>query len=111
MGAAVSTADVVFVTSDNPRSEDPAEIAAAVASGIDLRTDTRVVLDRRTAIEGALAEANDGDVVLILGRGHEPMQETAGELTPFDDRQVAVEALNRLRESSESGSSSGSMRT
>ena len=111
MGAAVSSADIAFITTDNPRSEDPSAIAAAVAAGVDLRTDTRVELDRRTAIEEAIEEADDGDVVLILGRGHEPMQDTGGVLTPFDDRQVATEVLGSMRKSADSEHDSGSMQT
>jgi len=86
-------ADVALVTSDNPRSEDPAAIAAEVAAGLDLD----VELDRRRAIERALEQAHEGDVVLIAGKGHEQGQEIAGRKLPFDDREVVREALRRLR--------------
>jgi UDP-N-acetylmuramoyl-L-alanyl-D-glutamate--2,6-diaminopimelate ligase len=86
-------ADVALVTSDNPRSEDPAAIAADVVDGLDLD----VELDRRAAIERALELAREGDVVVIAGKGHEQGQEVAGQKLPFDDREVARETLRRLR--------------
>jgi UDP-N-acetylmuramoyl-L-alanyl-D-glutamate--2,6-diaminopimelate ligase len=93
MGKVVAElADVSLVTSDNPRSEDPAAIAAEVVAGLDLE----VELDRRRAIERALESARAGDVVVIAGKGHEQGQEIAGRKLPFDDREVAREALRRL---------------
>jgi UDP-N-acetylmuramoyl-L-alanyl-D-glutamate--2,6-diaminopimelate ligase len=93
MGQVVAElADVTLVTSDNPRSEDPAAIAAEVVDGLDLE----VELDRRRAIERALESARLGDVVVIAGKGHEQGQEIAGRKLPFDDREVAREALRRL---------------
>jgi len=93
MGQVVSElADLALVTSDNPRSEDPAAIAAEVVDGLDLE----VELDRRRAIERALELARPGDVVVIAGKGHEQGQEIGGRKLPFDDRQVAQKALRRL---------------
>ncbi|MGZ8696705.1 MAG: Mur ligase family protein [Gaiellaceae bacterium] len=93
MGQVVAElADVSLVTSDNPRSEDPAVIAAEVVDGLDLE----VELDRRRAIERALETARPGDVVVIAGKGHEQGQEVGGRKLPFDDRQVARETLRRL---------------
>jgi UDP-N-acetylmuramoyl-L-alanyl-D-glutamate--2,6-diaminopimelate ligase len=93
MGQVVADlADVSLVTSDNPRSEDPAAIAAEVVDGLDLE----VELDRRRAIERALESARAGDVVVIAGKGHEKGQEIGGRKLPFDDREVAREALRRL---------------
>jgi UDP-N-acetylmuramoyl-L-alanyl-D-glutamate--2,6-diaminopimelate ligase len=92
MGAAASRADVVFLTSDNPRSENPAAIVAEVAAGAaEGDAEVNVEVDRRAAIRGALAAARPGDVVLILGKGHEPYQEFADRVVPFDDRVVARE--------------------
>src|SRR6266508_1917957 len=85
--------DVALVTSDNPRSEDPAAIASEIVDGLELE----VELDRRRAIERALESARPGDVVLIAGKGHEQGQEIAGRKLPFDDREVARDALRRLR--------------
>jgi UDP-N-acetylmuramoyl-L-alanyl-D-glutamate--2,6-diaminopimelate ligase len=94
MGQVVTElADVALVTSDNPRSEDPAAIASEIVDGLELE----VELDRRRAIERALESARDGDVVLIAGKGHEQGQEIAGRKLPFDDREVARDALRRLR--------------
>jgi UDP-N-acetylmuramoyl-L-alanyl-D-glutamate--2,6-diaminopimelate ligase len=93
MGRAASQADVAFITTDNPRSEDPGSIIDAVISGADGRALVVVEPDRRKAIVRALSEANAGDAVLILGKGHETGQEIAGRVEPFDDRQVAREAV------------------
>ncbi len=99
--AAASCADVVVVTDDNPRSEDPAAIRAAVISGAEAATGTRPVEivdvgDRREAIRSALAAAaGPDDVVVVLGKGHEQGQEIAGVVHPFDDRQVLLEELRR----------------
>ncbi len=93
MGAVVArAADVVVVTSDNPRTEDPQLILDAIVAGMP-RAPARVDLDRRAAITWAVSEAKPGDVVLIAGKGHETYQEIAGRKTPFDDRLVAREAL------------------
>lgn len=98
---AASLADVAWVTSDNPRSEDPAVIAGEILSGMTTTrvpggTPPRQELDRRAAIEGALGEARPGDVVILAGKGHETGQ-TAGTTTvPFDDREVARKALLAL---------------
>jgi len=86
-------ADIGIVTSDNPRGEDPAEIAADVADGLDLS----IELDRRRAIERALELAREGDLVLVAGKGHEQGQEIAGRKLPFDDREVVRDTLRRLR--------------
>ena len=87
--------DVPIVTSDNPRSEDPAAIAEAVLAGMEREPD--VELDRRAAIGRAIEFAGPGDVVVIAGKGHESGQEVAGAVHPFDDRAVAGEALRALR--------------
>jgi UDP-N-acetylmuramoyl-L-alanyl-D-glutamate--2,6-diaminopimelate ligase len=99
MGRAAAESDVVVITSDNPRSEDAAAIAAAVAQGTrDSRAAVVEELDRRAAIGLAIAEARPGDVVLVLGKGHEQGQEVAGEILPFDDRTVAEELLQAQQE-------------
>ncbi len=88
--AAAEGSDVVFLTSDNPRSEDPLAIMNDVLVGLR-RYDVRhtVEPDRRTAIRMALEQAAAGDVVLIAGKGHERFQEIGSEKIPFDDREVA----------------------
>jgi UDP-N-acetylmuramoyl-L-alanyl-D-glutamate--2,6-diaminopimelate ligase len=85
---AAELADRVIVTTDNPRSEDPAAIARDVAHGR-----LEIVLDRREAIESALAGAHEGDVVVIAGKGADTEMELADRSIPFDDRVVAREAL------------------
>jgi UDP-N-acetylmuramoyl-L-alanyl-D-glutamate--2,6-diaminopimelate ligase len=81
--------DIVFVTDDNPRSEDPAAIRKSVVEGAnDGKSQVFEVADRRIAISQALKLAQDGDVIAILGKGHETGQEISGEVFPFDDRVV-----------------------
>lgn len=96
MGAiAAGLADVLVVTDDNPRSEDPAQIRRAMltgARGVTGRTILEIG-DRGDAIAEAIAMAGPGDIVLIAGKGHETGQEVAGTVHPFDDREVARTAL------------------
>ncbi|MGB6518090.1 MAG: UDP-N-acetylmuramoyl-L-alanyl-D-glutamate--2,6-diaminopimelate ligase [Candidatus Cybelea sp.] len=93
MGAVAAVfADRLYVTSDNPRNEDPQAIADAIVAGIGDR-DRIVELDRRRAIERAIAQARAGDVVLIAGKGHEMYQIVGDRVLPFDDAAVAREAL------------------
>ncbi len=87
-------ADVAIVTSDNPRSEDPEEIAGEVVSGAD--GEVEVELDRAAAIARAVELARSGDVVLVAGKGAEQGQEFADRTIPFDDREAAKEALKAL---------------
>ncbi|MEQ8765205.1 MAG: UDP-N-acetylmuramoyl-L-alanyl-D-glutamate--2,6-diaminopimelate ligase [Planctomycetota bacterium] len=97
MGAAAAQwADRAFLTSDNPRTEDPSQILRDVEAGIDGAIPYVVEVDRRLAIEGALETAEEGDVVLIAGKGHETYQILGTERTPFDDREVAKAYLGRL---------------
>jgi UDP-N-acetylmuramoyl-L-alanyl-D-glutamate--2,6-diaminopimelate ligase len=90
--AAVQYADRAIVTTDNPRSEDPGEIAAQVADG-----SLEIVLDRQTAIAEAIASAEAGDVVVIAGKGADSEMEVAGRMLPFDDRLVARALLEERR--------------
>ncbi|MGD1051041.1 MAG: UDP-N-acetylmuramoyl-L-alanyl-D-glutamate--2,6-diaminopimelate ligase [Solirubrobacteraceae bacterium] len=91
-------ADVTLVTSDNPRSEDPAEIVAEILAGITAeRGEVEAIIDRRAAIARALSLARAGDVVVIAGKGHEQGQEFAGgRKVEFDDAQVARAQLRAL---------------
>ena len=92
MGAAVSrAADLAVLTSDNPRSEDPLAIIAAVEAGMS--GDYQRQPDRRLAIAGAIAQARLGDIVLVAGKGHEDYQEIDGIKYPFSDLKVSTEAL------------------
>jgi len=95
MGAvAAELADRVYLTSDNPRSEEPRAIVDAIAAGIGSREHV-VELDRRLAIERAIREASAGDVVLVAGKGHEAYQIVGDRVLPFDDVAVVREALSR----------------
>ncbi len=87
-------ADLVVVTDDNPRSEDPATIRAALLEGAaGGPAEVVEVAGRREAIAEALRRTGPGDVVLLAGKGHETGQEVAGTVHPFDDRVVARELL------------------
>jgi UDP-N-acetylmuramoyl-L-alanyl-D-glutamate--2,6-diaminopimelate ligase len=113
MGAvAARLSDLVIVTSDNPRSEDPDRIVEQILRGIVPPPDRSgrpsrarepeclAIVDRRAAIERAVREAAPGDFVLIAGKGHEQYQEIGGRVLPFDDVAVAREALDRRRTNS-----------
>src|SRR5262249_10965060 len=98
MGAvAARGADRAWVTNDNPRSEDPATIAAAIVAGAPgakgARAKLEIELDRRSACAAALDEARAGDVLLVAGKGHETTQTIGVHVQPFDDREVARELL------------------
>jgi len=88
-------ADAVIVTSDNPRSEDPQAVIDEILAGVP--GPVEVEPDRAAAIARALGAADAGDVVVIAGKGHEQGQEFADRTIPFDDRDVAREALRRLQ--------------
>jgi len=93
MGAVVvALADRVWVTTDNPRHEEPEAIIADILTGVD-RDSVEVVVDRREAIRAAVAAARAGDTVLIAGKGHETYQEIAGVSAPFNDVDEAQAAL------------------
>jgi UDP-N-acetylmuramoyl-L-alanyl-D-glutamate--2,6-diaminopimelate ligase len=100
MGRAAAAADVVILTSDNPRSEDPDAIRASVRSGLDASTVVVEEPDRRRAIRRGLEAAGPDDLVLVLGKGHEAGQEIAGRIEPFDDREVVLEEIRALSEES-----------
>jgi UDP-N-acetylmuramoyl-L-alanyl-D-glutamate--2,6-diaminopimelate ligase len=97
---AAGLADELVVTNDNPRSEDPADIAAAIVAGVE-RVDGarhRVELDRRSAIRMAVHDAADGDTLVVAGKGHEPYQIVGERRLAFDDRVELREALVVRRE-------------
>jgi UDP-N-acetylmuramoyl-L-alanyl-D-glutamate--2,6-diaminopimelate ligase len=94
-GAADRVADVVVVTSDNPRSEDADAIIEEILEGVDRSEDLIVEPDRRQAVEAAVALAAPGDLVLVAGKGHETDQDLGDRVIPFDDREVAAAALER----------------
>jgi UDP-N-acetylmuramoyl-L-alanyl-D-glutamate--2,6-diaminopimelate ligase len=103
MGAAAARqADVVIVTDDNPRSEVPAAIRAAVLAGArPLGGEVLEIADRRAAVQEGVRRAWGGGTLLVAGKGHERGQEVAGTVHPFDDRDVVAEALRRATGSQE----------
>lgn len=97
MGAVAERwADEILITSDNPRSEDPAQIAKEVLEGFQDSTRARIILDRSEAILAGITKGSSGDVVIIAGKGHEAFQEIKGVRHPFDDASVARATLDEL---------------
>jgi len=95
---AAAMADLVVVTDDNPRDEEPASIRAAIVAGTaDSAAQVVEIGDRREAIDFAVAWAQPGDIVLVAGKGHEPGQTSHGVTRPFDDRDELAGALEALR--------------
>ena len=95
--AAAEAADLLIVTSDNPRNEDPSEIVREIVAGIPDGTAHEIVLDRREAIRRAFELAAAGDCILIAGKGHEDYQEISGVKRHFSDREVLTELLAEVR--------------
>ena len=90
-------ADLCILTSDNPRTEDPMKILAAIEEGIKPTGKPYVVIEnRREAIRHALEIGRDGDVIVLAGKGHETYQEVMGVKKPFDEKQVVQELLGEL---------------
>jgi UDP-N-acetylmuramoyl-L-alanyl-D-glutamate--2,6-diaminopimelate ligase len=100
---AARMSDVVVITSDNPRSEEPQRIIEEIKRGIPAGVqggrapDVQTIVDRREAIERAVEQAEPGDVVLIAGKGHEKYQQIGDRVLPFDDGAIARQALDRRR--------------
>ncbi|MGH8579691.1 MAG: UDP-N-acetylmuramoyl-L-alanyl-D-glutamate--2,6-diaminopimelate ligase [Gammaproteobacteria bacterium] len=94
---AARLADLIVLTDDNPRFEDPDAIIGAILTGIADKTRVRVLRDRALAIRKAIAGASADDTVLIAGKGHETYQELAGKRHPFSDRELVSELLTEAR--------------
>ena len=89
--------DIVIITSDNPRNEDPLKIISEIEAGVRSKgADYEIISDRREAIKRAVSSARTDDVVIIAGKGHEAYQIIGGDKFHFDDRDVAAEALKQL---------------
>ena len=95
--AAARGSDVCVLTSDNPRTEDPETILADAAKGFPRGTRAVQILDRKQAIQTALENAREGDILLIAGKGHEDYQDIQGVKHPFDDRKITRSLLQSLR--------------
>jgi len=93
---AVEQADITFITSDNPRDEDPQKILDEVRAGAEQvpGAELRCHVDRREAIRAAIREATEGDLVVLAGKGHETTQTVLGQVERFDDREVVAEVLD-----------------
>ncbi len=88
-------ADVIYLTDDNPRSENPSAIIEDIVSGVRDRDSIRISSDRRSAIETALSDYRQGDILVIAGKGHEKTQEVDGVFSPFSDSEVILECLGQ----------------
>ncbi|WP_457594839.1 UDP-N-acetylmuramoyl-L-alanyl-D-glutamate--2,6-diaminopimelate ligase [Hydrogenimonas sp.] len=93
--AAASVAKKLYITSDNPRSEDPMQIIEEIAEGVEEKPKIEKIVDRKEAIERAIAEMEPNEALLVLGKGDETWQEIGGAKIPFDDRAVIREILSR----------------
>jgi UDP-N-acetylmuramoyl-L-alanyl-D-glutamate--2,6-diaminopimelate ligase len=94
MARSAQAADLVVVTSDNPRSESPDQIVCEICSGFDSLAHVQTCLDRQKAIRMAIESAESGDVVIIAGRGHESIQQIGDRKISFNDRKVVRRILN-----------------
>ena len=98
MGAiAERDAECLIITADNPRNESATEIAAEICAGMRMPSAATVIIDRGLAIRTALAQAAEGDFVLIAGKGHERTQECGGQITPFSDHDEIARALHEYQ--------------
>jgi len=95
MGEASQFANKIIITNDNPRNENPMEIAKEILSGIDLQKDAKIILDRRKALEEAISLLNEKTTLLVLGKGHEKQQEIGDRLLDFDDVVVIKDILGK----------------
>ena len=95
MGEASKLANKIIITNDNPRNENPMEIAKDILSGIDLQKDAKIILDRRDALEEAVSFLNEKTTLLVLGKGHEKHQEIGDSILDFDDAVVIKDILGK----------------
>ena len=95
MGEASQFANKIIITNDNPRNENPMEIAKDILSGIDLQKDAKIILDRRDALEEAISFLNEKTTLLVLGKGHEKHQEIGDRILDFDDVVVIKDILGK----------------
>ncbi len=95
MGEASQFANKIIITNDNPRNENPMEIAKDILAGIDLQKDAKIILDRRDALEEAISFLNDKTTLLVLGKGHEKHQEIGDKILDFDDVVVIKDILGK----------------
>ena len=90
-------ADFTFITTDNPRTEEPEEIVKEIEEGMKKTNGKyKVVVDRKEAIKEAIEMANKLDIIVLAGKGHEPYQEINGVKHPFDERIIVREIIDKL---------------
>jgi UDP-N-acetylmuramoyl-L-alanyl-D-glutamate--2,6-diaminopimelate ligase len=90
-------ADYIIVTSDNSRREDPKQIIREILLGMSNKSKRRVILQRKRAIEYAVSIAQKGDVLLLVGKGHETYEAVGGRLLPFDERMIVKNTLEAMK--------------
>ena len=95
--ALIENSDIAIFTSDNPRSEDPAEVLREMVGGLSVSDPSQIISDRSSAITYAVSKAEFGDTVIILGKGHELGQEIKGKVFEFDDRLILAQAIEAKR--------------
>jgi UDP-N-acetylmuramyl tripeptide synthase len=95
---ATRLADFTVITSDNPRSEDPTDIINQILMGIDEGASFAVIPERKRAIEYAIATAKRGDIIVLAGKGHEKYEINANGRSPFDEREVIRETIEKYYE-------------
>ena len=94
MGSALNRGcDIPIFTSDNPRSESPEKIIDEMVTGLTLKKDAELIVERKSAIRRAVEIAESGDLIIVLGKGHETGQEILGKIEPFNDRSELMEAI------------------
>jgi UDP-N-acetylmuramyl tripeptide synthase len=91
--------DYVFITSDNPRSEDPEKIVSEILKGIEKRDQIKIEIDRFIAIKESIEFAKKEDIILIAGKGHEDYQILNDKIIDFDDRKIAYKFLEEKSKS------------
>ena len=90
-------ADYTIITSDNPRTEDPAKIVKQIEEGIKkTKSQYECIVDRTEAIKRAIKMANKNDIIVLAGKGHEPYQEINGKTYPFDERVIVREIIEEM---------------
>jgi UDP-N-acetylmuramoyl-L-alanyl-D-glutamate--2,6-diaminopimelate ligase len=98
MGKALADgSSIAIFTSDNPRSEDPTKILEEMTGALVIAEPSKIIVDRKAAIEYAVSLCQAGDTLLLLGKGHENGQEIQGKKIDFDDRVVLAEVIEALR--------------
>ena len=97
MGDAVNEADKIIITNDNPRDENEEDIAKDILEGVNLNKDVEVVLNRKEAIRKGIENLKNDSVLLILGKGHEKIQEFENNTIKFSDQQVVKEMIKEIQ--------------